>query len=99
MSSSDPDEITLPRKASRSLEERYRRFLRSLSGPPRSRDELMEFLRSSRDSLRLDGEALTMLEGVLEVSEIQARDIMVPRSQMLVVERDLDPTELLRQVV
>ena len=92
------DPADRPRKST-SLEERYRRFLRSLVGPPRSRDERMEFLRSSRDSLHLDGEALTMLEGVLEVSEIQARDIMVPRSQMVVVERDLDPTELLRQVV
>ena len=38
----------------------------------------------------LDTDALTMLEGVLDVADLQVRDIMIPRMQMIFVRRD-DP--------
>ncbi|MGH8458511.1 MAG: HlyC/CorC family transporter, partial [Nevskiales bacterium] len=47
----------------------------------------------------LDAEAYGMIQGVLQVSQIQVRDIMVPRSQMVVVERDASPADLLREVI
>ncbi len=40
-----------------------------------------------------------MLEGVLQVSEIQVRDVMVPRSQMVVVQRDDPPEKILPVVI
>ena len=36
----------------------------------------------------IDDDALTMLEGVLEVGDLQVRDIMVPRAQMVFVRRN-----------
>lgn len=57
----------------------------SLVGPPRDRDELTEVLREARDNELLDADALWMMRGVLSVSELQVRDIMVPRSQMTVI--------------
>ncbi len=66
---------------------------------PADRIELIETLRESQQRHLLDADALTMIEGVLEVSEMQVRDIMIPRSQMVVVERDASLKEILPVVV
>jgi magnesium and cobalt transporter len=57
-------------------------------GEPRTLEELIEVLREAQRRGLLDADALTMIEGVLEVSELRVRDIMIPRAQMVVVERD-----------
>lgn len=59
-----------------------------LTGEPQDRSHLVELLREARDRHLIDGEALAMIEGVLQVSEMRVRDIMVPRVQMVVVPRD-----------
>ena len=66
---------------------------------PADRVELIESLRESQQRHLLDADALTMIEGVLEVSEMQVRDIMIPRSQMVVVERDAALNEILPVIV
>ena len=53
---------------------------------PEDREQLVELLHSSYERNLLDADALSMIEGVLQVSELQARDIMVPRSQMEVID-------------
>ncbi|RDH84961.1 MAG: magnesium/cobalt efflux protein [endosymbiont of Galathealinum brachiosum] len=55
---------------------------------PQNNQELIEVLQASEKRDLLDMEALNMIEGVLQVSEIQVRDIMVPRSHMVVLEED-----------
>lgn len=76
-----------------------RRIGKSLVGPPRTRQELTELLHEAQRSNLVSVDALWMMEGVLAVSETQVRDIMVPRSHMVVVERNAQPAELLRVVV
>ena len=49
---------------------------------PEDRDQLIELLHSAFERRLLDAEALSMIEGVLQVSETQVRDVMIPRSQM-----------------
>lgn len=49
---------------------------------PGDREELVSLLHSAFQRNLLDADALSMIEGVLQVSELQARDIMIPRSQM-----------------
>jgi len=66
---------------------------------PADRVELIETLRESQQRHLLDADALTMIEGVLEVSEMQVRDIMIPRSQMVVVERDAPLKEILPVII
>ncbi len=66
-----------------------------LSGEPRDRGELIEILREAQQRHLLDADALAMIEGVLEVSEMRVREIMIPRSQMVVVERDASLDEIL----
>jgi hemolysin (HlyC) family protein len=56
----------------------------------RDRSQLIEMLAESQQRGLLDADAFAMLVGVLEVAELQVRDIMVPRAQMVCVRRD-DP--------
>jgi magnesium and cobalt transporter len=57
-----------------------------LAREPEDREELVDLLRSAYDRNLIDADALSMIEGVLQVSEMQARDIMVPRAQMDVID-------------
>jgi magnesium and cobalt transporter len=76
-----------------------RRLIESLSGEPRDLEHLGEMLTGARDRGLIDADVLAMLEGVLQVSEIQVRDVMVPRSQMVVVSRDDPPEKILPAVI
>ena len=49
---------------------------------PEDREQLVELLHSAFERRLLDADALSMIEGVLQVSETQVRDVMIPRSQM-----------------
>jgi len=67
---------------------------------PRDRDQLLEVLRESQKKRALlDADALAMIEGVLQVSEMQVRDIMIPRSQVVVLERDMEVKRMLPKIV
>lgn len=59
---------------------------------PENRDELLEHLHEAHERNLLDAEALSMIEGVLQVSELRAGDLMVPRSQMDVLDIHEDPS-------
>ena len=76
-----------------------RRITDSFSGEPRDLDELAEVLADAHEKGLIDADALEMLRGVLEVAELQVRDIMVPRSQMVVVNRSDSPEEILPVVI
>jgi magnesium and cobalt transporter len=76
-----------------------KRITQSMTGEPRDLAELIEHLRGASERGLFDGDALVMLEGVLAVADMQVRDIMVPRSQMVFVERDESPEQLVELVV
>jgi magnesium and cobalt transporter len=76
-----------------------KRITQSMTGEPRDLAELIEHLRGASERGLFDGDALVMLEGVLAVADMQVRDIMVPRSQMVFVERDESPEKLVELVV
>jgi magnesium and cobalt transporter len=61
-----------------------------LSGEPQDLNELVEILRDAQENRLLDTEALSMIEGVLQVSQMRVRDIMIPRVQMVVVPKESD---------
>ncbi len=72
------------------------RVLRAFKGEPWSRDEIQTFIESDA---ALDAEEKSMLSGVLEVSETQVREVMVPRSQMVVIDIEDDWDETLKLIV
>ncbi len=53
---------------------------------PDTRPQLLEVLRQAHERTLLDADALSMIEGVLQVADLSARDIMVPRAQMDVID-------------
>ena len=71
----------------------------ALTGEPSSRSELIETLRAAEQRQLLDAEALSIIEGALVVAEMQAREIIIPRSQVAVVRMDMSPEELLQVVI
>ncbi len=70
-----------------------------LARAPEDRDELIELLRATYDRNLIDADALAMIEGVLQVSEMQARDIMVPRAQMDVIDIRESPSQFVPMVM
>ncbi|MDQ2069666.1 HlyC/CorC family transporter [Natronospira bacteriovora] len=77
----------------------FGRIGQAFSGEPRDRVELVDVLREAQRRELFDVDAQAMLEGVLEVSEMQVRDIMVPRGQMVVIRRDDSLEEVLKTVI
>ncbi|MDH4151257.1 MAG: magnesium/cobalt efflux protein, partial [Betaproteobacteria bacterium] len=66
---------------------------------PEDREQLITLLRSAHDHDLLDADGLAMIEGVLQVSEMQARDIMVPRAQMDVIDVGEPPDRFIPLVI
>jgi len=66
---------------------------------PEDRDQLVELLRSAYDRNLLDSDALSMIEGVMQVAEMQARDIMIPRAQMDVIDIGEPPDKFIPLVI
>lgn len=75
------------------------KLLHAFSDEPRSRDELLEIIKDAADNKLLDQDALSIIEGALDVSSLQAREIMVPRSQIIAVRLEDPPQEFLPQVI
>ncbi len=75
----------------------YSRIKRAIKGEPWSRDEIQQMIQQS--GIDLDAEEKSMLAGVLEVSEIQVRDVMIPRSQMVVIDGEQEFDEMLAVIV
>ena len=89
----DPDDRDEPRP---SLLERLTAFL---TREPEDRGELLDLLRGAFERRLLDADALSMIEGVLSVSEMTVRDIMIPRAQMDCVSIDDAPEAFIPFVI
>jgi magnesium and cobalt transporter len=66
---------------------------------PENREHLGALLRNAEKHNLLDADALAMIEGVLNVSDMQVREVMVPRSQMIVIKEDESPDVFLPVMV
>lgn len=62
---------------------------------PQNKDELFEILNDAQDRDLINPETKSMIEGVLGVSEMRVRDIMIPRSQMVTIDRNQTLEEFL----
>ncbi len=70
-----------------------------LSREPDNRDELLELLHGAYEKNLLDADALSMIEGVMQVSEMQVREIMIPRAQLDVVDINEPAEKILPYVI
>ncbi len=76
-----------------------KKMLQAFGNEPENREQLIELLRDAKQRALLDTEALSMMEGVLQVSELRVRDIMIPRAHMVVIEKDAPLDEILPVVI
>ena len=80
-----------------------RSFLERLSSmlmrEPEDRGQLVELLHGAFEKNLLDADALSMIEGVMQVSEMQARDAMIPRSQMDMIDVEENPDAFIPFVI
>jgi magnesium and cobalt transporter len=70
-----------------------------LSREPEDREHLIEILHGAYERNLMDADALAMIEGVLNVGEMQVRDIMIPRAQMDIVDVNESPEAFLPRVI
>ena len=66
---------------------------------PEDRDQLIQLLRGAFERNLLDADALSIIEGAMQVSDMQVRDIMVPRAQMDVIDVDDPPEQIVETVI
>ncbi len=76
-----------------------KRLAQALAREPRDREDVLQLIRDARRRRVVDADEHAMLEGALQVSDRQVRDIMIPRSHMVVLDRDHSPGEMLRVVI
>jgi len=75
----------------------FARIKRAFIGAPWSREEIHDIIHQSE--IDLDAEEKSMLSGVLDVSEMQVREVMIPRSHMIVIDIDQDIDEFLAIII
>ncbi len=75
------------------------RIAAMFAAEPEDREQLLDLLRKAQEKQLIDAEALSMIEGVLQVSQLAVRDIMVPRSQMDVIDISQPPESFMPHVI
>jgi len=96
MSEEKPDNSENEVKTQRSWIERLGQVLQ---GELKDREQLMVVLNEAHKNNIIDYDAFSMIDGALQVAEMQVRDIMLPRSQMVVLELDSSEEELMNTVI
>lgn len=71
----------------------------AFSDEPRSREDVLQILYAAGDSGILDQDELGIVEGAMNMSQMQVRDVMIPRSQMSVVNLEQSPREILSLII
>ena len=100
---SEDDSSTYPSEAADKPQEKRRSWLdkisSALSGEPTTREDLVELLRDAQADGLIAADTLAMMEGAIGVSDLSVGDVMIPRSQMVVLPADVPLPELMKQVV
>jgi len=74
------------------------RLMSAFSGDPQNQQQLIELLRNFHQHQVIGADELFMIEGVLQVSNMQVRDIMIPRGQMTVLDHDNSFAEIIAKI-
>ena len=92
----DPEK---PNKSPSNKPKLLERLSNFLLREPEDRAQLIELLHGAFENHLMDADSLAMIEGVLQVSEMQVRDIMIPRSQMDVIDITDPPETFIPHVI
>ena len=72
----------------------YNRIKKIFKHHPKNTDDIIALLKQATERELLEPNTLSMLEGVLDVQETRAKDVMVPRSQMITIDKQLALSEI-----
>ena len=76
----------------------FERLMSAFSGDPQNLEQLIELLRNFHQHHLLGADELFMIEGVLQVSDMQVRDIMIPRGRMTVLEHSSKLPDIIEEI-
>jgi magnesium and cobalt transporter len=74
------------------------RIAQAFSSEPRSREDLQQILQLAMENDIIEEDSLSIIDGAMQVSGMQARDIMVPRPQMVVIKSESTLEEVLQHI-
>lgn len=74
------------------------RLIKTFSGEPKNTEQLIELLRTLKTDHLINADVLFMIEGVLQVAEMKVCDIMIPRSQMTILDYEYSLTEIIEKI-
>jgi magnesium and cobalt transporter len=77
----------------------FEKIALAFSSEPKTRQDLVDVLALARENHVIDDEAQRIIEGAMQVSDMQARDIMIPRSQMIVIRHDAALEDILPLII
>ncbi|OZB03334.1 MAG: magnesium/cobalt efflux protein, partial [Marinobacter sp. 34-60-7] len=75
------------------------RISQAFSGGPESVEDVLEILRDAESQNIIDTDAMSIIEGAMQVIDMRVDEIMIPRSQMTTVKASQDPKEFLPEVI
>ncbi len=96
MNNDRPAKTATFKSSSRNL---LKRIAQALIGDITTKSQLMEILRDVHARNVISSETLSMIEGVMEVTDMQVREVMVPRSQMIIIEHDANAETILNCII
>jgi magnesium and cobalt transporter len=77
----------------------FSKLSRSLSNDPESLVDIMEILRDAEVRNVIDADALSIIEGATQVTDMQVREVMIPRPQMITVKASQEPEEYIESII
>jgi len=75
------------------------RISQAFSNEPESVDDILEILRDAEQQKIIDADAMSIIEGAMQVTDMRAEEIMIPRSQMVTVRASADPHEYIGEII
>ncbi len=75
------------------------RISQALSSGPESIEDVLEILRDAESQDIIDIDAMSIIEGAMQVVDMRVEEIMIPRSQMITVKASQDPKEFLSEII
>ena len=75
------------------------RISQAFSDQPESLRDIMDILREAEQRNVIDADSLSIIEGAMQVTDMQVREVMIPRSQMITVKASQEPEEYLNEII
>ncbi len=77
----------------------FERLSQAFSDEPESLQDIMDILRDAEQRDVLDADSLSIIEGAVQVTDMQVREVMIPRSQMITVKSNQSPDEYIDEII